>query len=339
MSLPTQYVTRYMGNKGTIIDFVGSQIRSILPKDGTLVDPMCGLGAIPYAFKSSASLICNDTSPFASFATKVLLQSPISKISAATVDHALRGSLDPFADHWFARTFGDTYFSVQQCCEIAKIRERLSALSESEMRLGLLALISAMGVCQSSTGHYAQFLNSEHPRVQKLREQSVSDVFRRRAGDFDLTPPARSSEVKNIQAVDFLSEITDRLDGSVVYLDPPYSTAQYSRFYHLLDTLVLWDKPSATGKGRYRPERFQSPFCSPRRAKQALSEILAITAASGASVVMSYGSHGILKVEEIVEEISFSFNKLKTVEMNHNHSTQGKGWAQRTELIFVARNH
>ena len=51
------------------------------------------------------------------------------------------------------------------------------------------------------------------------------------------------------------------VDGqAVVYADPPYSKEHYSRYYHVLETLERYDYPEATGVGRYRPDRFRTPF-------------------------------------------------------------------------------
>jgi adenine-specific DNA-methyltransferase len=37
--------------------------------------------------------------------------------------------------------------------------------------------------------------------------------------------------------------LTKKIKADVVYIDPPYNSRQYSRFYHVLETLIKWDKP------------------------------------------------------------------------------------------------
>src|SRR5690606_26987113 len=37
------------------------------------------------------------------------------------------------------------------------------------------------------------------------------------------------------------------LQGDVVYIDPPYNSRQYSRFYHIYENLVQWKKPKLYG--------------------------------------------------------------------------------------------
>ena len=36
----------------------------------------------------------------------------------------------------------------------------------------------------------------------------------------------------------------------VLYMDPPYNSRQYSRFYHVYEVLVKWDKPQLSGTAR-----------------------------------------------------------------------------------------
>ena len=54
---------------------------------------------------------------------------------------------------------------------------------------------------------------------------------------------------------------------SLVYLDPPYSTENYSRYYHIAETLVNYDYPECRFKGCYRDDRFKSSFCRKSKAK------------------------------------------------------------------------
>jgi adenine-specific DNA-methyltransferase len=65
----------------------------------------------------------------------------------------------------------------------------------------------------------------------------------------------------------------DIFEGGTVYADPPYCFVHYSRFYHALETLVLYDYPeiqkknNVIVKGRYREDRHQSPFALKLRLK------------------------------------------------------------------------
>ena len=43
------------------------------------------------------------------------------------------------------------------------------------------------------------------------------------------------------------NELVKNISAEVVYIYPPYNSRQYSRFYHLLETLVKWDKQKLEG--------------------------------------------------------------------------------------------
>ena len=44
-------------------------------------------------------------------------------------------------------------------------------------------------------------------------------------------------------------------EDRVLYLDPPYNDREYSAYYHLPETLVLWDSPEIHGKSGIRTNR------------------------------------------------------------------------------------
>jgi adenine-specific DNA-methyltransferase len=80
----------------------------------------------------------------------------------------------------------------------------------------------------------------------------------------------------------------------IVYADPPYSKDHYSRYYHVLETLTRYDHPGAVGKGRYRPDRFATPFSLKTRVEAAMDELCGAVAERGHTFILSYPSNGLL---------------------------------------------
>src|SRR6185437_5081441 len=64
--------------------------------------------------------------------------------------------------------------------------------------------------------------------------------------------------------------------NDVVFVDPPYSGVQYSRFYHVLETLALGKPVYVSGVGRYPPigKRPQSEFSNKGEARSAIWKLL-----------------------------------------------------------------
>ena len=83
------------------------------------------------------------------------------------------------------------------------------------------------------------------------------------------------------------------------YADPPYTIDHYSRFYHILESIALYDYPelammnkSKVGnvimKGLYRVERYQSPFCIPSKAKVAFTNLFKGASRFNCPLLLSY---------------------------------------------------
>jgi adenine-specific DNA-methyltransferase len=131
----------------------------------------------------------------------------------------------------------------------------------------------------------------------------------------------------------------------VVYCDPPYTSDHYSRYYHIWETLVEYDYPEVAGVGRYRPDRFSTPFSIKSLAVGAMTRLVASASECGSDVVLSYPSNGLLyeaggDPERILKD-HFKHVKL-ALALDHNHSTFGasKGTAKALvrEQVFIASN-
>ena len=113
---------------------------------------------------------------------------------------------------------------------------------------------------------------------------------------------------------DTASEFASANRADLCYLDPPYTTHQYGSNYHLLNTLVLWDKPpigtELTADGRLRHKagirrdwvRTRSEFCVRSRASGALEELL--VSVDAGLIALSYNTEGLVSIEEVYEIMS-----------------------------------
>jgi adenine-specific DNA methylase len=87
------------------------------------------------------------------------------------------------------------------------------------------------------------------------------------------------------------NEAADHIRPSdLVFIDPPYSGVQYSRFYHVLESVARGKAGEVFGSGR-NPElrmRPQSNYSVKRGAKKALSELLCKIAHNGARAILTF---------------------------------------------------
>jgi adenine-specific DNA methylase len=83
-----------------------------------------------------------------------------------------------------------------------------------------------------------------------------------------------------------------------VYADPPYTRSHYSRYYHVLETMALRDRPKISmsniqsrfslSKGIYRDDRFSSAFGIRSKAEHEFEELFAVCRANRLNLVLSY---------------------------------------------------
>jgi adenine-specific DNA-methyltransferase len=137
----------------------------------------------------------------------------------------------------------------------------------------------------------------------------------------------------------------EKTNVSVIYADPPYTDDQYSRFYHLLETLCLYDYPVVSRAGLYRPNRFQTAFSLKSKAQDALQKLIDASARAGADLVLSYPTNGLANKAgaNVRAMLKKQFRHVEICNsISHLHSTFGasKGTSQSaaTELIYLARS-
>jgi adenine-specific DNA-methyltransferase len=203
----------------------------------------------------------------------------------------------------FSRYFASAYIGVGQAIEVDSLRYAIEHAPVEHRNCYLAALIHALSHCAATPGHFAQFLVPRDRKntiyIARIRRRSVLERFHD-ALDTVVRPRCHdraANEVFRSEAIAFLEARAGVFDdGSlVIYADPPYSRAQYSRYYHVLETLVRYDYPDCTGKGRYRSDRIQTAFSQKARVVTAMDRFVRAAAQSGAPLYLSYPQNGLLQ--------------------------------------------
>lgn len=249
--------------------------------------------------------------------------------------------------------FAGAYFGLRQAIEIDSLRYAIDQGPARNRDRYLAALIDAASHCATAPGHFAQFLVPRDKKtlayVSKIRTRSILERF---FGALDNFPKPqcisrRTNRVYNSDATTLLSnEVrTFSAENLVIYADPPYSRAQYSRYYHLLETLVLYDYPACQSKGRYRAGRIQTDFSLIGKVVEAMTSFVSAAAKTGGKLYLSYPRNGLLaEAGTNVQDILRSHFKQVSVAAKRplQHSTMGSapGVASHRvwEDVFYARN-
>jgi len=252
-------------------------------------------------------------------------------------------------------TFAWGYFGLRQCIEIDSVRAAIDlshqsgSLTSDEAAWCRLALLQTCSRVASAPGHFAQFLNGRNSsslrRIQAARRRSVWDGV---LEDLDRLRPfgTKRWRARNRVLTGDALTIWPTLDAgglgpAVFYADPPYSKEQYSRFYHVLETLELYDYPESEGIGRYRPDRFVTPLARKSGVLEATRSLCSAIAEREGILLLSYPSSGLLTAAleiDLQALLGEYFSKVTlAVDEASDHSTLGgrHGSARRQVIEYV----
>lgn len=204
---------------------------------------------------------------------------------------------------FFKKSYSGTYWSYSQCKWIDAIRCVAEHRSNTDLYSAILSsLIYAMSYCAQSTGHFAQYRTltpKNYKSVLLYRLKSVPDLFRKKLTELMTTIPSCRFEHRT-SILDYVDCIETLPEGTLVYADPPYSAVHYSRFYHVLETLVKYDNPKLEYKGRYRDDRYQSPFDQSGNVRTAFKRLFKAIDEKKCHLLLSYSDNAMLTQDELL---------------------------------------
>ncbi len=240
----------------------------------------------------------------------------------------------------FSAYFANIYFGLRQSVEIDSICYAINQLENSTDRdwaMGaLIATISYLG--STYAAHFAQPKKLTLKNLPVLVDQRAKSVIHEFSIRF--VALARESEYANhpIKILSgpwqkALSAAEKIIQGKkvLVYLDAPYKREEYSRYYHVLETAVLYNYPSATKKGKLpdkkKGERFLSVFFSRNRNKieEELLQIICSILERGWICAWSYSDNGDASIMNVIELVYNKKNcRVVSFSTPYRHKSQGK---------------
>ena len=239
--------------------------------------------------------------------------------------------------HLFVKYYSGTWWSAEQCAWIDSIKKAIDNYKETNIYNTLMAsLMFAMAYTSQGTGHYAQYRDAKNISsmndIMIYRQKNLIDIFKNKAeaalGNLEKKPSKFDHKIYTLDYIDCLKKIPK----STIYADPPYCFVHYSRFYHAIETLSLYDYPDIQYKngnmvkGRYRIDRHQSPFSIRTKVKKAFSDLFEVTNQSQSNLVLSYSNSGMIELDSIMKMIKDGFpnyySDISTID--HTHMTMGR---------------
>jgi len=253
-------------------------------------------------------------------------------------------------------TFAGGYFGLAQAIQIDSIRFAIEAqygrgvLDLDQRRWMCIALCMAAKRIATTTGHFAQYLEINRNNAKRFISQRKRSAWKEWLTALDELFPfgtyswRRTNRAYHTDALTLLDELAEaKPRPAVVYADPPYTKDQYSRYYHLLDTLLRYDYPEAIGRGRYPSQRFISTFSLASSVLDSIEALARSVAKLNATLILSYPENGLLEdsTNQIVKVLKEHFSHFRVRRpFSHQHSTfgasKGKVTKSTNEFLFVA---
>lgn len=331
---------RYMGVKSNLLEYIIPEIQEITPSNGTVLDIMAGSNAVSYALKEYFTVYTNDIQTYSYIISDAVIVNQDQTISSKTAKDELienynLNNLNKYY-RFFEDTYSFTYFSDNQCRDIDSLRYAIEQIENIHRKnLYLFALMCAMCKVQSTPGHFAQFMPSTHSRIIPLQNMNLLKVFFEKCDLYsDL---AFNLNINKAYNMDFHKLLDDNICQNIdtIYLDSPYTQEQYSRFYHILETVVKYDYPEVNYKAKYRNDRFQSDFCYKGKVESEFIHIFEYCKRTRTNLLISYSNKGLISIERLQELALLFFTNTHLKNIDYKHSTQGKGSNKLKEILLT----
>lgn len=242
---------RYIGCKAKLVDWIFDIIESETQDVHSFCDIFAGTGSVANrAFSLYDRVVVNDFLFSNNIIYKAFfLDAPWQEAKVLDLlDYYNSINPDTLVDNYFSINFGDKFFDMKTSRLIGYIREDLETkrliLTDKEFSIILASLIYSIDRLANTLGHYEAYIKKAIiPRKLILRLIDVNNFS--------------GAEIFQEDA----NQLARNIHTDVVYIDPPYNSRQYSRFYHLLETLVQWTKPSLFGVAMKPKEENMSAYC------------------------------------------------------------------------------
>jgi len=322
---------RYLGSKFKMLDFIDKVVKENTENVNTVADIFGGTGVVANLFNSQGKkVIVNDIlySNYISYLTWFGNE----LVDYGKVTNLIRdlNELEGFSGY-VSENYGNRYFSIDNAMKIDAIREKIDIIkniNERERSFLLTSLFYAADKVANTVGHYDAYRKKMdsyapiHLRVPELNFNKGNLIFKEDANEL----------VKHIKA-------------DLVYIDTPYNSRGYANAYHVLESLIEWNKPELRGVAKKPVDLTDKrSLYNGVKAPEAFSDLIGNIEAK--YILVSYNnmakkgnsrSNAKISNEEIIEVLKKK-GKLTVFHTNHQPFSTGKSQINNhKELLYLCK--
>lgn len=298
---------RYLGNKTKLLHFIDSVIEKYDIKGEVFADLFAGTGSVSDYFKGRYRIIANDYMAFSSILCKARL---LNKEQPKFDRFVTKYHTDPFTwlnekvyepdeNYFIYKNYTPRseekrmYFTEENAVKIDGMRQDMEALyAEGSLKEGeyvflLASLIESVMKVSNTSGTYQAYF--------KFWEQRSLKPFLLEPLEMNCTEQV---DGKNQIFNENTNALVREISGDIAYIDPPYTTTQYTNSYHLLETIARYDSPEIFGKTGRRAKRELSGYSNRQKALEEFEDLF--RQLDFTHVLVSYSNQSLVPLEELV---------------------------------------
>lgn len=295
---------RYLGSKTLLLHNIG-ELLTPYRSGAVFCDPFGGIGTVGnYMKRQGFQVMSGDLLQFAHFFQIALIKlNDIPSFSRITSEWNSAGGLEEYLnslcvdsgwlidEYCMKRKFFtlDNARRIQACIDMIWGWNAAGKLSYEEYAFLIASLINSMDKVANTAGTYYAYLKTFYRKahqtfklkfLQPVNGQSMCQCYLEDANVFVRTHSC-----------------------DILYLDPPYNTRDYAKYYHLPETIAKGTVPAITGKaGIPRRQDVRSSYIVKSRVESAFSQL--ICQAQCETIIFHYTDKGLLSRQFIGQVLS-----------------------------------
>lgn len=223
--------------------------------------------------------------------------------------------------------YGGYYYSPFQALILDSLRQTIPDVPEIK-NIFIASLIDAASKCVAAPGHTAQPFQPTKNSTKFILEAWGRNIWNY-VFNAGMVIAEKHACVQGRAIQGDYRKCLDLLEaGDMVFADPPYSDVQYSRFYHVLESLAQGKNYAVSGTGRYPEQKYRpvSDFSKRSLAKEAIRELVEICATKRFKLILTFPNHvssNGLSAEIIKNIASDYYGNIEQIPFKSNFSTLG----------------
>lgn len=329
---------RYTGSKTKILKWIDEIIEKNCVNCANFCDIFAGTGVVTDSvIEKFQSFVINDFLYSNEVIYKAFFKKQNFNLSKIIKFADKYKNLNPakIESNYISENYGNKFFEINDALCIGFIREDLeqnkNSLNDREFCILLASLLYSADRCANTVGHYDAY----------CKKSNLRSSFK-----FELIQPiingANDSRDIKIYRMD-ANELAKKIKSDIVYVDPPYSSRQYSRFYHVLENIVEWKKPKLYGVALKPEAQNMSTYCS-SKAIDSFTDLIASLKCK--YILVSYNntyhsksksSENKMQLEDILKVLNLK-GKTTIFETKHQAFNTGKTeFEDHKEIIFFTK--